>query len=256
MQVMRVWVVFLSLVSAVAAQPPLVGPPAPKSSPRVKTGVRVVKSVSAPEVVTVRPGRLAKVEATTAAAGVVRWINVHDALDLIESETGRWVIVSSQVPGKYRIACYADAGGPPSYVLVVVEGTRPPAPKPDDPPDPKPDDPKPKPTGGLRVLIVYESADLAKVPEAQQAILYGMTVRKALNDACEQDGTVKGWRIFDKDVDASSDTKGWADLLKRSRTSLPWVVMTRGGEVVHEGALPADQSAFLALLKANQKGGK
>lgn len=210
--------------------------------------------VKIPPEVKVRPGRLTKIEAVASDKAAIRYINVHDALDLIESETGRWAIVTSAVPGRYRIAAYSDAGGPPAYCVVIVEGE---APKP--PPDPKVDPPTPKPptpAGGVRVLIVYESAELAAMPEAQQSILFGMPTRKILNDTCEQDGAVKGWRIFDKDVDASADTKGWADLLRRPRASVPWVIITRGGTPAHEGPLPADAAAFAALLAANAKGGK
>lgn len=122
------------------------------------------------------------------------------------------------------------------------------APTPDPkPPGPTPD-PTPMPQGELRVLIVYESEDLPKLPDAQRAIVYSLKVRKALDAACADDGARKGYRMFDKDIDASGDTKGWADLMKKDRPALPYVYFTRGGAIAYEGALPADVPSFLALL--------
>lgn len=151
---MRATLFALTLAAPLWASP-VMGPPRP-AAPRA-----AVKGVTAPETVTVRPGRLAKVEATSAAPGLVRWVNVHDALDLIESETGRWVIVSSPTPGRYRIACYSDAGGPPSYVIVVVEGPAPPKP-------PEPDATPPAPDAAL---VASLSAAYAKDADADKATL-------------------------------------------------------------------------------------
>lgn len=126
------------------------------------------------------------------------------------------------------------------------------------PPDPKPPGPTPDPTpqGELRVLIVYESEELPKLADAQRAIIYSMKVRKALDAVCADDGARKAYRMFDKDIDASGDTKGWADLMKKSRPSLPYVYFTRGGVVSYEGALPADVTSFLALLDKQKPAAK
>lgn len=95
-------------------------------------------AITLPPEVRTRPGRIAKI--TAICAGKVRWLNVHDDLDLIESETGRWVIVSASRPGRYRLAAYtADKDGPsePAYCVVVVEGNDPAPPPPPAPPSPE-----------------------------------------------------------------------------------------------------------------------
>lgn len=134
--------------------------------------------------------------------------------------------------------------------LTLTVGDVPPGPGP-KPPEPKP--PEPKPVGKLgKALIVYETADLSKMPRPQHAVLFSKTVRDYLSAKCvtEPDGKTRAWRIFDKDVDASSDTRGWADLLKRPRQSVPWVVLTdAAGAVLHEGPLPGDVEQTLALLR-------
>lgn len=137
-------------------------------------------------------------------------------------------------------------------VTVHVGEVAPPGPGP-KPPDPKPDPPKPTPVGTLaRALIVYETADLSKLPRAQHAVLFSKAIRDYLNAKCvlEADGKTRGWRIFDKDVDATGDTRGWAELLRRPRQSVPWLVLTdAAGAVLHEGPLPADVEQTLTLLR-------
>lgn len=120
---------------------------------------------------------------------------------------------------------------------------------PPTPPDPKP--PAPVPVAGMKVLIVYESADLSKMPAAQQSVLYGKTVRERLNSltGLGPDGKTREWRMYDKDTDASGEAPHWGKLLKRPRVSVPWVVISDGGgNVVHEGALPGTVAEFLGLL--------
>ena len=113
-----------------------------KVAPEVKVGV----------------GRLAKIEAVASDPKQIRWVNVHPDLDVIESETGRWAIVSSPKAGRYKLAAYSDAGGPPSYVVVTVEGPTPPPvpPTPVDPPAP-PDEPL---AAAVRVAYAKESSPL------------------------------------------------------------------------------------------------
>lgn len=131
------------------------------------------------------------------------------------------------------------------------QGPRPP-PDPDPAPDPKPKpvDPAPIPGDGLRVLIVYESADLAKYPSAQNAILTALPIREYLNAKCPKgpDGKTTEFRIWDKDVDGYSDSPLWGDALKRPRASTPWIVISNG-KTGFEGPLPATVADTLALLK-------
>ena len=132
-------------------------------------------------------------------------------------------------------------------------------PKPVDPPAPKPVDPPvppPIPGAGLRVLVVYESADLARLPAAQQAILFGKETRDYLNAACAvgPDGRTREWRLFDKDVPLTPDTKVWQDAKLRPRAGLPAVVIANG-VTGYEGPLPATPAEFVALVK-KYEGGK
>lgn len=231
------------------------GPTVAKAVPKAAPARKAVKGplLSLPAEVKGKVAGFVQVPADTSCK-VVRWVALDDGLEVFPAallKDTKTAVVSSATKGRYRLLAYAAQGDEPTEpaICVVVVGDAPPGPGPDPkPPDPKPDPPGPKPTGGLRVLIVYESANLAAMPEAQSKILFSAQVRAALNAACEADGAVKGWRIFDKDVDASGDTAGWAALLARPRASVPWVVMTRGGTVVHDAALPADADAFLALL--------
>jgi hypothetical protein len=119
------------------------------------------------------------------------------------------------------------------------------------PPDPKPV--PPDPVGKFsKALIVYETADLSKMARPQHAVLFAKSVRDHLQakTSLEPDGKTRAWRIFDKDVDASTDSRGWKELLARPRASTPWIILTDGaGAVIHEGPLPADVNATLELLK-------
>src|SRR5262245_14466825 len=137
------------------------------------------------------------------------------------------------------------------YVIKINIGTgetpKPPEPK---PPEPKPPEPMPPPlTGPLTVLIVYESA--ATMTAAQNAIIYGKKVRDALKLKCAVDATAadkKAYRIWDKDIDASRVGKPWTDLMARPRSTLPWVIMTVGANIVFEGPLPTTPDAMVGLL--------
>jgi len=137
-----------------------------------------------------------------------------------------------------RVTLDVDAGDSP----------RPPPIPPVPPPDPP--SPAPIPVAGFRVLIVYESGDLTKMPAAQQAILYSKTLRDYLNVKCVAgpDSKTREWRIFDKDVDTSGESAVWQAVMKRPRSAVPWIVIS-DGKAGHEGPLPATVDETLALLK-------
>ena len=117
------------------------------------------------------------------------------------------------------------------------------------PPDPKPDDKgdAPIPAAGLRVLVVFESADAAALTAKQQAAIYGKATRDILNSKCVvgPDGKTREWRIFDKDVDAAADSKLWGDAMKRPRRSLPWLVVSNGAAGFEGPLESAEQVAEL-----------
>lgn len=100
----------------------------------------LAQDVVIPASLKTEPGRLLKIEATSKGT-VIRWLNPDpDNLDLIPSESGRWIIVSSRQPGTYRIATWTAIDGVPSEaaICVLVVGN-PVPPKPPTPPGPPPD---------------------------------------------------------------------------------------------------------------------
>lgn len=138
-------------------------------------------------------------------------------------------------------------------------GPTPPGPGP-TPPGPTPPLPRPIPGTGMKVLIIYETADLSKLPAAQLAALYSKTVRDYLNQKCVvgPDGKTKEWRLWDKDVVTTGETETWKTAMKDNvarAKSLPWIVIasdTKAGSF--EGPLPASTEQLLALLKKYAEG--
>lgn len=120
---------------------------------------------------------------------------------------------------------------------------KPPEPKPPEPkpPDPTPAPPVPVPVKDLKVLIVYESAQLGVLPPSQHAILYSKPFREWLNSktAMGPHG-VHEWGIYDKDVDLSAYGPPWVEMMSKPKTSIPWLVLYGGGKFLHEGPLPAN----------------
>lgn len=124
-------------------------------------------------------------------------------------------------------------------------------PTPDPKIDPKvdPDTPAPIPHQGLRVLVVFESADLMKMPPKQQLIMYSRRVWDHLDSVCVAgaDGK-KEWRIWEQNVPGlENETKLWQEAMKRDRKSTPWVIISNGKTGTEE-ALPATIEEFLALV--------
>lgn len=130
----------------------------------------------------------------------------------------------------------------------TVEGTVPPGPTP-IPPGPVP--PTPVPGKGNHVLIIEETNDRSKLPIKQLSQLFDQEFHAWLkaNTLVDAENRNGAWNIWDKDTDASMMPKIWPDLLKRSRQSLPWVIVAKSdGSVVYEGALPVDAQATKTLL--------
>jgi hypothetical protein len=129
----------------------------------------------------------------------------------------------------------------------IPDWLRPHPPIPVDPtPAPKP--PAPIVADGLHVLIVYESADLQKLPAGQLSALKSQTVRDYLDGRCAKENGVAAWRIWDADVDTKESSKVWQDAMKRPRQSLPWVIIS-DGRSGYEGPLPGNVADTLELLK-------
>ncbi len=191
-----------------------------------------------------------------------------EAIDAEESPDGRLLFTAT--PGKYTIRLLAirlDAatgktiaeaarvtvtiGEPPPPVPPVPPGPDPKPPIPPVPPVP-PLPPAPIPDKGLRVLIVYETADLSKYDKGQQQIIYAKSVRDYLNSKCPvgADGKTKEWRMWDFDIAADGESKLWQDAFKRkpARDKLPWLIVS-DGKSGYEGPLPATVADMLALLR-------
>ncbi len=193
--------------------------------------------------------------AADTAGKQVQWVSMDAGLKVFPPELlkdSKTAVVWANAAGRYRLLAYTGVGDEVSLpaVCTVVVGT--PAPVPPDPgPGPKPPDP-PQPVAGLRVLVVYESADLGKMPRGQLDVIYGKAVRDYLSTKTTPtaDGGKRGWYIADQNTDFSGESKVWQDILKRPRAALPWLVLSDGGgKVVWEGPLPADPTAMLARLK-------
>jgi hypothetical protein len=127
---------------------------------------------------------------------------------------------------------------------VEVDNGQGPIPPPDPPNPPNP----PIPVAGLRVLMVEETSQRASLTKGQQLAMFGKVTRDYLDSHCVKDGQQPAYRILDKDVNMSSDTKAWQDAMARPRTALPWMYISNGANF-WEGPMPANIEDITALLK-------
>lgn len=96
--------------------------------------------LSLPKDASAKPGRLLKIAAATDAKSL-KWVTSDD-VDLIESDSGKWVVFLAPAPGKYRVhVVAADDKGNLAYACCVVTVEGPPAPVPPPNPPPSPTDP-------------------------------------------------------------------------------------------------------------------
>lgn len=196
---------------------------------------------------------------------------------------------------KLKIECWTakvvNGKAVPSDIAItwIVVGSPEPIPVDPKPVDPKPVDPKPAPIpdAGFRVLLIYESNDLDKMPVSQTLVLSGQSIRQYLNSKCIMgpDGRTRDWRIWDKDVDLSGEAKLWQTAMARERKLkvrkaadgkyevcnavdrviwkgfdteekanagaakiLPWIIISTGSKG-YEGPLPKTIDETLALLR-------
>ena len=89
-------------------------------------------AINLPKDLTVKPGRLLKIEATSAGKSI-RWANTSDDADLIVSESGRWAIFSSTIPGTYKVFAWTAAGDNPSEASICAILVSDPNPQPNPP---------------------------------------------------------------------------------------------------------------------------
>lgn len=199
-------------------------------------------------------------------ASDVRWSSSDRGLSIADRSLlsdPNTILVASSVPGTYIISAHGSLHNHSTDIAttrVTISGVGPTPPIPPGPipvpPGPKPPDPTPPgppapiPGDGLRVLMVYESAELSKMPAAQNAALYSKQVENYLNSHCPPgvDGKTKDWRIWDKDVDTSGEAKIWQDAMKRPWGGAPWIIISNG-KTGYEGKLPATEADLLTLIK-------
>lgn len=128
-----------------------------------------------------------------------------------------------------------------------------PTPTPVDPPKPAP-----IPGDGFRALFVYETSELNKLSQSQFDALCGADFRAYLNSKCAlgADGKTREWRIWDKDIDTTGETKLWQDAMKNALAApnfkTPYAVISSTGKTVFSEPLP--DGDLLAWIK--QWGGK
>ncbi len=136
--------------------------------------------------------------------------------------------------------------GPSPPPVIVI----PPKPDPVDPPEPPPV-PAPIAVEGNRVLILYETADIGKLPVEQLKILTSTKLRAWLATKCAKgpDGRTAEYRVYDKDVQLSMDSSIWDAAAKlRGEGKLPWICISTG-KTGFMGDLPATEEATFTLLR-------
>jgi hypothetical protein len=227
-------------------------------------------TVTLPKEVTGKAGAWIIVSAKTANAGPVRYYLPDPGLNEIPLNAlfgEEWYakaqgrVFTADQPGRYRVVAWAggdnrdSSQGSVCTVIVgdapppVPPGPNPPGPNPPTPPGPTPG-PAPIPADGLHVLIVYESADLNKLPKDQLNVLYSQSVLGYLNTHCAKgpDGKTPEWRIWDQNVPTGAEAKVWQDAMARKRDKLPWLIVSNGREGF-EGPLPPNTDAMLRTLQ-------
>lgn len=158
--------------------------------------------------------------------------------------------------GRYKFMAVgaSKTGEQATQPFVVVLGDPPPEPVPPtpipptpNPPEPKPPEPKPPspapiPGEGLKMLIVYNDAQLKTLPQGQIDILQSVAVRQYLQS--------KGadYRVWTDRVNTAGAEKVWQDAYARPRTGTPWLIVSNGKEG-YEGLLPGSVNEMLELLK-------
>ena len=125
-----------------------------------------------------------------------------------------------------------------------------PGPAPTPEPEPEPE-PEPATVEALRVLVVYESAQLAGLPESQREILFSKPLRDWLQGNTVKVNGVSAYRFFDQNQQfAPGADPAFKELMKRERASLPWLILqdADSGRVAYEGPLPANLTGMLQKL--------
>lgn len=227
--------------------------PAPKADP----------SVTMPEKLTVKAGRMAQIEITYDGADPKFVVFGKDVDTFQEFTTKPNTILLRVLPyaDKQEITviawCVKDNKSSAPAVCKITVGKPDPGPGPDPDPDPTPTPtPAPIPLNGLSALIIYESAEMGNIPSSQRIIIQSEAaggVLSYLRANCTNDPSKpdwKAWRVWDKDTPVANEHKVWQDAMARKRDSMPWLIISNpnhGGG--YEGPLPKTTEETLTLLK-------
>jgi hypothetical protein len=206
----------------------------------------------------VEPYRLVRLTAADVGpkTGVLWRVRGPGQVDYATPRKGRELVFVAP-PGKYTVSLLTvktTAAGPEldeveTEVVIGIPDPMPPTPTPPAPVPPAPQPPLPPAPEGFRVIFVYETS--APLTPAAQQVMFSEKVRQYL------DAKAKGWRRFDKDVDAGNEKDAEIKALWQAArpkvTAVPAVIVAVGGkaEVL---PLPADEDAALKTLK--QYGGE
>ncbi len=121
-----------------------------------------------------------------------------------------------------------------------------PTPPPVPPPVPVPPVPVPPVPTALKVLVVYETAELPKMKPAQTAIILSAEVRKYLATHTAKEGEVPTFRFLDKDDPMDRESALWQRLMGQAKgKALPWLII----DGAYDGPLPESEAAILDLLR-------
>lgn len=225
-------------------------------------------TVTVPAEIKVKAGAWFSISGET-TGGPIAWLipdtalRFEPALNKLFQDRGEniRILIAPDTAGVYRV--WAGAAGPIkvgettqsvvgkfSETRVIVGEPPPPVPPGPTPPGPVPPGPVPIPGDGLRVLIVYESAELSKLPKEQLLVFYGQAVRGYLDSHCVKgpDGKTAEWRIWDQNVPTGAESPTWQAAMQVKRDKLPWLVVSTG-KTGFSGPLPADETEALKLLK-------
>lgn len=204
--------------------------------------------------------RLVRLSAENADPKAALIWDVNDE-DRADADEGGGRLTFTGPPGVYKVKLREitfDAAAGAAKVrtarLTVTIGDPPPVPP--VPPGPVPPGPTPDPaapfagTPGLRVLILYESADLTRVTPEQMLVLFSQSNRAFLDAVTPAgpDGKTHEWRMWDKDVNAAGEAKVWQDALAKFKpASTPWLLVGNG-TAGFSGPLPGTVAEFQAVV--------
>lgn len=232
----------------------------------IVAGFAPAQSVKLPDTVTGKPGAWIIVPVTSVDGGAVMWGRLDPGLtevplealfgpDWAKAAKGR--VFTADEPGRYRVAAWnakGDVASPWSLCTVVVgDAPEPPGPGPGPGPGPDPDpftEPgMPRGPPGLKCLIVYETAELSKLPKEQLSVLYGAAIRGYLNSHCKigPDGKTPEWRCWDQNVPTKDESPMWQKAMTVPRKSLPWMLLGNGTKG-YSGPLPATVDETVKLM--------